>query len=169
MARQKFFPKGDLRPMYGKIADYVKMEKAEKPQEFLTMCKKCGYIREKKRWYWDPEVKESMRKEHGETLCPGCEAIENEWIEGDVTLKHKVLQVVPWDIEEMLENIEETERHIDPKNRIVKIKKSKTMWKVYTASVFLAERIGKELEKSYNGKTHFKWSKGDRSLSVIWE
>ena len=128
MSMQKFFPKGNPKPIYGKIADYVKQEKEERGQKFLTVCPKCGAIREKKRWFWDSEIKESKRVEHTEVLCPGCEAIENEWIEGEITLKNKVLQVVPWQIEEMINDIEEKERHVDTKNRVVKIRKSKTFW-----------------------------------------
>jgi len=169
MVRQKFFKQGNIKPLYGKIADYVKQEKEEKAQEFLTICPKCGAIEKKKRWFWDPEVKESKRKEVTYRLCPGDEAIENQWIEGDILLKNKIVTLVPEQIESLMRNIEEAERHVDPRNRIALIKKNKSFWKVYTTSVYLAERIGRELEKTYVSHVTYKFSKGEKRISVVWE
>lgn len=169
MSRQKFFSGGNIRPIYGKIADYIKGEREERSHTFLIVCPKCGAIEEKKRWFWDPTVKESSRKEISYKLCPGDEAIENQWIEGDILLKNRMLGLVPEQIESLMRNIEEKERHIDPRNRIASIKKSKGSWKVYTTSVYLARRIGEELEKTYNSRTTFKFSKGEKRVSVVWE
>jgi len=169
MSKQKYFSKGDPKPIYGNIADYVKMEKAEKGSRFFIICPDCGMIRNNKRWFWDPKVKESDRKEASFKKCPGCEAIENGWAEGELTLKNKILKLVPYQIEELIKNLEEEYRHDDPKNRIVKINKAKNIWKVYTASVFLARRIGEELEKTYASKVSFKFLKGDQFVRVVWE
>ena len=169
MGKQKFFPSGNPRPIYGYVADYVKKEKEEKGHPVLTVCPVCGAISEKKRWHWDGEVKESLRKEHTLRICPGCAAIENEWVEGEVTLKNRIINLVPNQIEEMLRNLEEEERHTDPKNRILKIKKTKTFWKVYTTSVYLAQRIGKELEKSFVSEVSYKFLRGDKFVRVVWE
>lgn len=169
MSKQKYFPAGNPKPIYGYVADYVKREKEEKGHPVLVICPVCGAISEKKRWHWDGEVKESLRKEHILRICPGCEAIENQWIEGEVTLKNRIINLVPGQIEEMLKNIEEEYRHEDPKNRILKIKKTKTFWKVYTTSVFLARRIGEELEKSFVSRVYYKFSRGERFISVVWE
>lgn len=169
MSKQKFFASGSPRPIYGNIADYVKREKEEKSHPVLVVCPSCGAIEEKKRWHWDGEVKESLRKEHTLRICPGCEAIENEWVEGEITLKNRIINLVPSQIDEMLRNIEETERHHDPRNRILKIKKTKTFWKVYTTSVFLAQRIGRELEKTFVSKVSYKFSRGEKFVNVVWE
>lgn len=170
MSKQKFFPAGNPKPIYGKIDDYVKEEKREgKRKNFFTICPSCGAIRENKRWYWDPEIKESKRKEYTEVMCEGCKAVENEFIEGEVTLKNKVLAVVPDQIQNMIFNIEEESRHDNPKHRVVKIKKNKSLWKVYTTSGFLAKRIGDELEKAYNSKTTYKFAKDEKYTTVTWE
>lgn len=169
MSKQKFWPRGEPKSIYGKIDDYVKMEKAEKPSRFFTVCPVCGMLRKNKRWYWMGDVAESKRKEVNYKKCLGCEAIENGWIEGEVTLKNKILKLVPDQIEEMIKNLEEEFRHDNPKNRIVKINKAKNIWKVYTASVFLARRIGEELEKTYVSKVSYKFLKGDNFVRVVWE
>ena len=169
MGKQKFFPAGNPKPIYGYIADYVKKEKEEKSHPVLVICPVCGAIEEKKRWHWDGEVKESLKKEYTLRKCPGCEAIENQWVEGEITLKNRIINLVPTQIEEMMRNLEEEERHTDPKNRILKIKKTKNFWKVYTTSVFLAKRIGKELEKSFVSKVTYKFLRGDKFIYVIWE
>jgi len=169
MAKQKFFPAGNPKPIYGNVADYAKREKLEKGHPVLVVCPVCGAIEEKKRWQWDGEVKESKRKEHTLRICPGCEAIENEWIEGEITLKNRIINLIPDQIEEMMRNMEEVERHDDPKNRIFKIKKNKSFWKVYTTSVYLAQRIGKELGKSFVSKVTYKFSRGEKYVVVTWE
>lgn len=169
MSKQKFFPGGSPKPIYGHIADYVKREKEEKPHPVIVVCPVCGALEAKKRWYWDSEVKESAKKEHVLRLCPGCEAIKNQWVEGEITLKNRIINLVPGQIEEMMKNIEEGERHVDPRNRILKIKKTKTFWKVYTTSVFLAVRIGRELERSFTSKVTYKFSRGEKFVNIIWE
>jgi hypothetical protein len=169
MGKQKFFPAGNPKPIYGYIADYVKKEKEEKPHPVIVVCPVCGAIEAKKRWQWDGEVKESIRKEHSLRICPGCEAIKNQWVEGEITLKNRIINLVPNQIEEMMKNIEERERHNDPRNRILKIKKTKTFWKVYTTSVYLAQRIGKELEKSFVSKVTYKFLREDKHVDVVWE
>ena len=169
MSKQKYFENGTPKPIYGNIADYVKMEKAERPSKFFTVCPECGMIRANKRWYWTGDVKESERKEVIYRKCPGCEAIENGWIEGEITLKNNIIKLVPDQIEELIKNLEKDYQHEDPKNRIVKINKTKTFWKVYTASVFLARRIGEELEKTYISKVTYQFLKGDKMVRVVWE
>lgn len=168
MSKQKFFKKGNPKPIYGNVADYVKKEKEEISHKSLVICPDCGAIEAKKRWFWDPEVKESKRKEVNYRLCPGCEAIKNQWIEGEVLLKNRIINLIPDKIEEMLTNLEEESRVDDPRNRIVQIKKTKTFWKVFTASVFLARRMGQELEKTFVSDVSYKFSKGDKFVSVVW-
>lgn len=169
MSKQKFFKDGSPKPIYGNVADYVKREKEERPHTFLVICPECGAIESKKRWFYDPKIKESKRKEVKYKLCPGDEAIKNGWIEGEVVLKNKILRLVPDQLGELIYGLEEEFRKDDPKNRVVKINKGKGFWKVYTASVFLARRIGEGLEKTYVSKVSYKFSKGDKFVSVIWE
>jgi len=167
MSKQKFFEHGTPKSMHGYISEWVGEEKKAAP--FLYICPECGAIEVKKRWYWDPEVPESRKKPHKEELCPGCKAIKNKWIEGEVVLKNRIIKLVPQQIENLIKNLEERFRHDDPKNRIVKIQKFKNMWKVFTASPFLARRIGEELEHTYQSKTSYNFAKDDRFVNVEWE
>lgn len=168
MSQYKYFEHGKPKSIYGYIGNWVGEEKRASP--FILICPQCGAIEEKKRWYWDSEVPESQRREHKEELCPGCMAIKNGWIEGEVILKNRIVKLVPNQIESMVRNLEERHRHDDPKNRIVKIQKFKNMWKIFTASPFLARRIGEELEGTYHSKVHYSFAGGgDRFVSVVWE
>jgi len=169
MATPKKNQSGKLMEMRGRMADYIKREKEGRSGSFLLICPECGAVETKKRWTWEADVKESKRKEFKEKLCPGCVSIKNQWVEGEVLLKNKIISLVPEQIEETIRNLEEELRHTDPKNRIVQIKKGKTFWKVFTATPFLARRIGEKLEKTYNSKVSYKWSKGEKFVSITWE
>ena len=141
----------------------------EKGSPFLVVCPKCGMMEAKKRWFHDAVVLESKKIIHEERLCPGCEAVQNGWIEGEIALKHDIARLVPNQIENFVRNIEEKYRWEDPKNRIVKIQKFKNMWKVFTASVFLARMIGEHLEKQYQSHTSYKFGRGQKYVYVVWE
>ena len=147
--------------------NYARKEKKASP--FLLVCPKCGAIQVDKRWYNDREILESKKRPHKDQLCPGCEAIKNGWIEGEIIMKNKIVNLVPGQIENMIHNLENRLRHENPKNRIIKIQKSKNQWKVSTASVFLAHQIGKELEKTYVSKVSYSFLKGDKFVRVVWE
>ncbi len=151
----------------GGTVSYTKGETKASPS--LHVCPECGAIEVKKRWYWDSEVPESKKRSHGEEICPGCKAVKNGWIEGEVVLKNGILKLVPKQIESFIRNLEERFRHDDPKNRIVKIKKFKNMWKVFTASPFLARRIGEGLESTYKSRVSYSFPKEDKFVSVVWE
>ena len=159
-ARQQYYNPGGT-------TDYTKGE--AKAPHTLHVCPKCGAIEVKKRWYWDSEVPESKKKPHKEEICPGCKAVKNGWIEGEVILKNRIIKLVPKQIESMIRNLEERFRHDDPKNRIVKIRKFKNMWKVFTASPFLARRIGESLESTYKSKVSYSFAGDDKFVSVVWE
>lgn len=169
MSKQKYFKEGNPEPIYGKVADYVHHERKEKASKFLVICPTCGAIEEKKRWSWDPKVKESERKEVNYRLCPGCEAVKNQWIEGEILLKNRMINLIPEQLEELFHNEEEKMRQDNPKSRIVSIKKTKTFWKLYTANIFLARRIAEELEKTFVSKVTYKFSKGNKSVYIVWE
>ena len=115
-------------------------------------------------------MKESERKEVSYKKCSGCEAVENQWVEGEIILKSKILKLIPEKIESIIYDSESEYQHEDPKNRVVKINnKSKSSWKVYTASVFLARMIGERLEREFTSKTSYKFSKGEKYVTVTWD
>jgi len=147
--------------------DYARKEK--KASHFLLVCPECGAIEVKKRWYHENDTPESKKRPHKDQLCPGCEAIKNGWVEGEIILKNNIIKLVPGQIECLVKNLENGLRHDDPKNRIVKIQKFKNQWKISVASIFLARRIGEELGKTYVSKISYKFSKGEKFVSVIWE
>ncbi len=152
---------------YGHLG--VARDPKEKSHPFLVICPECGMMEAKKRWFHDATVLESKKVVHEERLCPGCEAIKNGWIEGEVELRHDIAKIVPSQIESFIKNIEEHYRWDDPKNRIVKIQKFKNMWRVYTASFFLARMIGEHLEKQNKSKTTYRFGRGQKYVYVVWE
>ncbi|MBI2448025.1 hypothetical protein HYV44_00490 [Candidatus Microgenomates bacterium] len=153
---------------YGQAAPTTKDPK-RKSSPAILVCPECGIIQTKKRWFHDAEILESKKKEYLEKLCPGCEAVKNGWVEGEVVLKNRITFLVPQQIENMIKNQEKKALDDDCRNRVVKIQKFKNMWKVFTASVFLARMIGEHLEKQYQSKTSYKFGRGQKYVYVVWE
>jgi hypothetical protein len=68
----------------------------------------------------------------------------------------------------MVRNTEAIARHRNDQERILWVQELKTMTKVYVALPELARKIGRELEKSFQGYTEYSRSTEEAYLRVRW-
>jgi hypothetical protein len=58
--------------------------------------------------------------------------------------------------------------HTQPERRIVSVDWSGRRLEVLTTSQKLAHRIARELVKTFGGRSSFRWSSDDGSLTAVW-
>jgi hypothetical protein len=147
-----------------------------KPQEFHhslqalpghRYCRRCGAIGFQKHWYIDAVQEQAFRKDKSKAaLCPGCTRVEQQLYEGEVVLTNSRCKTVMGEIIAMIKHCEGRCWHKNPIAKLASVTEQEQVFHVLTTSKFLAERIGKELQKAFKGNLEIKRS--DRFVRVYW-
>jgi hypothetical protein len=140
----------------------------------MSICKKCHNIYHNKRWVHDNELYNSILKKKEEinyTICPACLKIETKFYNGVVELSGNFLFEHKSDILNLVRNTVERADYIDPLEKIENIEEDdkKKIVTIYTTSEDLAQRIGRNVEKAYNGDIDYSFSERDLLLRVYWK
>jgi NMD protein affecting ribosome stability and mRNA decay len=150
-----------------------------KPQEFhrsfheLTghsYCTRCGAINFKKRWYVDSMQEQAMRKDHraNAILCPGCTRAEQQQYEGEVVLLNSRCKTAMGEIVALIKHIEGRCWHNSRLARIASVTEEKEILHIKTTTRVLAERIGKQLHKTFKGNLEIRRTPEERFVRVYW-
>lgn len=134
------------------------------------ICTRCHAIWDRKHWHLNEEEYKSLRQDKSvsQVVCPACVKIERQEFDGQVTLKSPL---IPKNEEAIIGLIYNTEAHIrehNPLARIASLTVRGDTIEVLTITPFLAERIGKELRKAYQGTVEFKHPLRQNFVRVSW-
>jgi hypothetical protein len=136
-----------------------------------AVCKECCAVYEKKRWRFDDAAyaKLSQQKQARTVTCPACVKTHDRYAEGVLTLRWSGLPEHRRDILSLLRRVVARAKDVNPLGRIVKIEDDGKEVRVLTTNTALAQRMGREMEQAYHGKTHYHWSHRDKLVRVYWE
>jgi len=137
----------------------------------MAVCTKCHTVYYKKRWYIDEDLyqKKMLMKKIEKVLCPACRKIKDNFPGGIVRLRGAFLIDHKDEIMNLIRNEEERARGFNPLERIIKINDVKSELEITTTNEKLAQRIGKSLQKAYQGNVEYKWSNDTKLIRVNWE
>lgn len=135
----------------------------------VGVCPACHSISRKKRWYLDAEEYASLART-GAVLrrCPACRKIADGFPSGVVTLRGRFLQTHRDDIFAIVRNEERRARGTNPLERIMEIREGDGSVVILTTDEKLAQRIGREIRKAYQGSVSYKWSEDASLVRVDW-
>ena len=71
-------------------------------------------------------------------------------------------------VDRRIRNVARRAGHTQPERRIVSLDWSEGRLEVLTTSQKLAHRIARELVKAFGGRSSFRWSSDDGSLTAVW-
>ena len=86
-----------------------------------------------------------------------------------VELEGKFLKEHKTEIINRIKNEEKRTLRINPLERIMKIDDNGDTMTVSTTTERLAQKLGKDIYKSYSGKLEFHWSKNNKFVRVNWK
>ena len=135
------------------------------------VCPRCHALFRRRHWFFDEDLYLDVkdRPEVHRLTCPACRKIKEGYFEGEVSLLHSpFLSVHKKEIQNLIHNEEERAKGLNPLERIVAVTENQGKMVVTTTNEKLAQRIGRELEKAYQGKTEYHWSEDDKCLRVKW-
>jgi len=137
----------------------------------ISVCKKCHAIFHNKRWYLDEDLYKKLvaQKNIRKILCPACRKVKDKFPGGILRLKGEFLKDHKSEILNLIKNEEERARGFNPLERIMGINSIKTGLEITTTNEKLAQRIGKSLQKAYQGKIEYKWSSDTKLLRAEWK
>jgi NMD protein affecting ribosome stability and mRNA decay len=135
----------------------------------VGVCPECHAISRKKRWYLDEAEYVSLART-GAVLrrCPACRKIADGFPSGVVTLRGKFLQTHRGEILTIVRNEEGRARETNPLERIMGIRDGDECVEILTTDEKLAQRIGREIRKAYQGTVSYKWSEDANLVRVNW-
>jgi NMD protein affecting ribosome stability and mRNA decay len=135
----------------------------------VGVCPDCHAISRKKRWYLDEAEYLSLART-GAVLrrCPACRKIADGFPSGVVTLRGKFLQTHRDEILTIVRNEERRARGTNPLERIMAIREMDGSVEILTTDEKLAQRVGREIRKAYQGTVSYKWSEDANFVRVNW-
>ncbi|MGZ8463838.1 MAG: BCAM0308 family protein [Candidatus Deferrimicrobiaceae bacterium] len=135
----------------------------------VGVCPECHAISRKKRWYLDEAEYDSLvRTGVVFRRCPACRKIADGFPSGVVTLRGEFLRTHHDEILAIVRNEEGRARETNPLERIMEIRDGDEGVEILTTDEKLAQRIGREIRKAYDGTVSYKWSEDANLVRVDW-
>lgn len=182
MANDRFPLPGKVKPTWhdakrqdlGRGEDWLYPEKGTEKgedQPGLLVCPRCHAISEIKRWFVDEARYQELRTRPEVLLvvCPGCRRIERQQYDGEVTLQSPLLAQNQEEALHLIQNTEDKARQDNPFSRLASVEAEGDTIHVLTTTQWLAERIGKEFNKAFNGDLEIQRLPGEKFSRVRWQ
>jgi NMD protein affecting ribosome stability and mRNA decay len=135
----------------------------------VGVCPDCHAINRKKRWYLDEvEYVSLARASAVRRRCPACRKIADGFPSGVVTLRGGFLRTHRDEILTIVRNEERRARGTNPLERIMAIREGDGSVEILTTDEKLAQRVGREIRKAYQGTVSYKWSEDANFVRVNW-
>ncbi len=136
-----------------------------------ALCTKCHAIFNNKRWTLDEKLYETQLKKSDTNLvlCPACKKVKDKFPGGIVKLKGDFLADHKNEILNLVRNEEDRAKGFNPLERIMSIDVVESGIEITTTNEKLAQRIGRSLQKAYQGRVRYKWSDDTKLLRAEWE
>ncbi len=135
-----------------------------------AVCTRCHAIYQRRHWFFDHEVFERSlrRSQTRQVACPACRKIKDDYPEGEVLVRGGFLQTHHKEIMNLVSNEEDRAKGLNPLERIMRMTETDGTLRITTTNEKLAQRIGRSLQKAYQGDVQYKWSEDTKYLRVEW-
>lgn len=135
------------------------------------ICPRCHAISNIKRWFFDEQLYQQLKDRPNveAVTCPGCERLDRQIYEGEVHLRSPLLARNKPQALGLIRNQEREAMHENPISRIGVVQDHGEEIAVFTTTRFLAERIGKEFKKAFDGHLRVDRLPREKAARVYWE
>jgi len=134
-----------------------------------TVCGGCGAVYSRKSWRRSGERPAAALAPGAERHpCPACRQTHEGRAYGRVVLRGPWLKDHEDEVRHRIANVEARARHTQPERRVIEIARGKDGLEVMSTSQKLAHRLVREIEKAFGGRSSYRWSDSDGSLTATW-
>ena len=136
----------------------------------LAVCTRCHALYQRRHWFFDEELfnRSAALQNTRQVVCPACQKIGDNYPEGEVILRGVFLDTHRAEIMNLVSNEEERAKGLNPLERIVRITEGNSALTITTTNEKLAQRIGRALQKAYQGNVSYRWSEDTKYAHVEW-
>ncbi len=136
----------------------------------IAVCTRCHGVYQRRHWLFDEELYTRSVSDPAtrQVLCPACHKIGDNYPEGEVILRGEFLDAHRGEIMNLVSNEEDRAKGLNPLERIVRITDSNGGVTITTTNEKLAQRIGRALQRAYQGEVSYRWSEDTKYLHVEW-
>ena len=124
----------------------------------------CGTVFRSKRW----QIGNDDSREGRKVMCPACKRIAERSPAGIISLQGKFLASHEAEIGNIIRNTERASFQKNPLGRIMETHKEANGMTITTTDGKLAQKIGREVFRSYGGELNFLWSNSENLVRVAW-
>ena len=135
-----------------------------------TVCTRCHAVYQRRHWLFDEQLyrQAAALSKTRQVLCPACKKIADNYAQGEVVLRGAFLEAHREEIMHLIANEEARAKGLNPLERIVRITRRSGALTVTTTNEKLAQRIGRALQKAYQGEVSYRWSEDTKYAHVKW-
>lgn len=135
-----------------------------------AVCTRCHAVYQRRHWHLDEQryQQAAAMPDTRQVLCPACQKISDNYAQGEVVLRGTFLETHRDEITNLIANEEERAKGLNPLERIVRITERAGALTVTTTNEKLAQRIGRALQKAYQGAVSYRWSEDTKYAHVEW-
>lgn len=153
----------------GARADKSPKVAAERVYKSGTICEGCGAVYSLKTWRRSGRRTAAALDSGASTgRCPACLQVGEGRAYGRVILRGAWLKEHEDEVRHRIANVEARARHTQPERRVIEIARGKDGLEVMSTSQKLAHRLVREIEKAFGGRSAYRWSDTDGSLTATW-
>lgn len=140
-------------------------------QPGTLICPRCHAISELKRWYFDERRYRQLKFQPGVGVvtCPGCTLLDRGMYGGEVHLRSPLLARNKLQALGIIRHQEEEAALENPLARLAIVQDNGEEITVITTTPFLAERIGQEFRKAFDGRLRIDRLPWEKFSRVYWE
>lgn len=137
-----------------------------------TVCMECGAVYVNRRWSLNGPAIDVPKKGHWhpakEVTCPACFQVKNGIPGGYLTIGGDFLSKHRDEIDRLLINEAQKAREDNPLSRIMSHVDIGSRILLETTTEHLAQRLGRALEKAYDGEVSYEFSHENKVARVTW-
>ncbi len=136
-----------------------------------AVCKTCQSVYHNKRWSADQNLYENKKsqKKINLVLCPACRKVKDNFPGGILNIKGDFYSEHETDIMNLIKNEEKRAKGFNPLERIMEISTTPAGVEITTTNEKLTQKIGKSIQRAYQGRLEYKWSDGTKLLRAEWQ
>jgi NMD protein affecting ribosome stability and mRNA decay len=136
-----------------------------------TRCPECGAIYHDQHWTMDEAIVIQLtieREQQPRVVCPTCRKSDARDPGGIVTLRGGFWREHRDEILNLIRNEEKRTLETNPHERLIDIAEEGDSLVVWTTNEKLAQRLGRALEKAYDGELEYQWPVDNKLVRVNW-
>ncbi len=136
-----------------------------------AVCKKCQAVYHNKRWSADQDLYKNIKEQKNIhlVLCSACRKVKDNFPGGILKIKGDFYSEHEEDIMNLIRNEEKRAQGFNPLERIMEISTTPAGVEITTTNEKLTQKIGKSIQRAYQGRLQYKWSDGTKLLRAEWQ